>query len=156
MKGQFVFEFLIAGIIFFAVVLYAMNYLNTNVSMFHGKSYGDRLQSKALQISEILTNEKSSFGLVGNGIFKENKIRQFNDSYCTPEGYARLRKDFELFERTDYGERPLNVNITLTVEPDSLILSCGHAVPEGSERAEIIRYGVDESDKLIILKVVVW
>ena len=34
MKGQFVFEFLIAGLIFFVIVVYSINYLNVSVSDF--------------------------------------------------------------------------------------------------------------------------
>ena len=52
MKGQFVFEFLVAGLIFFLIILYSINYLNVNVSDFKDDFYRSRLQGKAIQISD--------------------------------------------------------------------------------------------------------
>jgi len=158
MKGQFVFEFLIAGLIFFAVVLYAMNYMNTNVSEYRGGFYTDKLQSKALQISEILGNEKSSLSLVESPfLFNVSKIEKFNATYCDYDGYTELRSAFELVEKTDYGERIHNLNITLLGESGESLLQCGHTISVGIEKAEIERFGVlNENDKLVTLRVTVW
>ncbi|NIO21509.1 MAG: hypothetical protein GTN76_12405 [Candidatus Aenigmarchaeota archaeon] len=157
MKGQFVFEFLIAGIIFFAIVLYAMNFLNANVSDFRGKFYMDKLQSKALQISEILGNDKSSISLVeGPSLFNISKIRNFNATYCNG-GYTQLRRDFDLIEKTEYGDRMHNINITLTSESGTYVLDCGYTIPAGTEKAEIERLGVlNENNELVKLRVIVW
>ncbi|NIO22459.1 MAG: hypothetical protein GTN38_00345 [Candidatus Aenigmarchaeota archaeon] len=159
MKGQFVFEFLIAGVIFFAIVLYAMNYLNVNVSDFKGRFYVDKLQSKALQISEILGNEKSSVGLVeGPYLFNASKIADFNTTYCIDRaGYMKMREDFELTEKTEYGERMHNANITLVTESGIPILQCGYTIPMWTEKAEIERFGIlNENNELVTLRVIVW
>jgi len=158
MKGQFVFEFLIAGVIFFTVVLYAMNYLNTNVSDFRGKFYTDKLQSKALQISQILGNEKSPLGLVESpSLFSTSKIGNFNATYCDYNGYTGLRRGLELTERTSYGERLHNVNITLVTNTGVSLLQCGYNIPKGTEKAEVERFGVlKEGNELVTLRVIIW
>ncbi len=158
-KGQFVFEFLIAGVIFFAVVLYAMNYLSANVSDFRGKFYMDKLQSKALQISSILLNEKSPMGVVESPhVFNMSKIDGFDTKYCGATGdYTLLRKNLDLIEKTDYGERVHNINITLTKASGVPLLSCGYTVPGGARKAEMQRFGILNEDRgLVILKMVVW
>jgi len=159
MKGQFVFEFLLAGVIFFAIVLYAMNYLNVNVSDFKVRFYSDKLQSKALQISEVLGNEKSSLGLVERpSLFNRSRIDNFNATYCSDQnGYMRLREDFDLMEKGEYGERAHNVNITLTTESGLILLQCGYTIPTGTERAETERFGVfNENGELVKLRIIVW
>lgn len=158
MKGQFVFEFLIAGLIFFAVVLYAMNYLNVNVSDFRGRFQTDKLQSKAVQMSEILGSEKSPLGLVDSpSLFNRSKIENFNATYCGFNGYTKLRKDFDLIERTNYGERMYNTNITVTGEFGDPVLDCGHSIPRGTGKAEIERFGVlEENNEMLTLRVIVW
>ena len=158
-KGQFVFEFLIAGVIFFAVVLYAMNFLSANVSEFHGKFYMDKLQSKALQISCILLNEKSPMGVVESPhVFNMSKIDSFDDKYCgTTEGYKSLREVLDLTEKTDYGERVHNINITLEKASGVPLLSCGYTAPGGVKKAEMQRFGIlNEDGSLVTLKMVVW
>lgn len=158
MKGQFVFEFLIAGIIFFSIVLYAMNYLNVNVSDFRERFYMDKLQSKALQISDILGNDKSPLSVVESPfLFTTSRIDAFNTTYCDLGGYTRLRVDFELVEKTSYGERLHNVNIILVTADGTPLLQCGYTVPRGTERAEIERFGVlKENGELVKMKIVVW
>jgi hypothetical protein len=158
MKGQLVFEFVIAGIIFFSVVLYAMNYLNTNVSVFRERFYADRLQSKALQISDILGNENSPLGIVERPlVFDTERIENFNSTYCGYDGYGGLREDFELVEKTAYGERLHNVNIILATVTGTPLLQCGYTVPAGTEKAEVERFGIlDENNELVRMKIVVW
>jgi len=159
MKGQFVFEFLLAGVIFFAVVLYAMNYLNVNVSDFQVRFYSDKLQSKALQISDMLGNDRSSLGLVESpSLFNKSMIESFNSTYCLDQdGYLRMRLDLNLMEKTEYGERMHNVNITLVTESGLILLDCGYNIPTGIERAEAERFGVfRENGELAKLRVIVW
>jgi hypothetical protein len=158
MKGQFVFEFIIAGIIFFSIVLYAMNYLNMNVSVFRERFYTDRLQSKALQISDILGNENSPLGIVERPfVFDTERIKNFNATYCDDGGYTGLREDFELVDKTAYGERLHNVNITLATVAGTPLLQCGYTVPSGTEKAEVERFGIlNENKELVRMKIVVW
>jgi hypothetical protein len=159
MKGQFVFEFLLAGVIFFAIVLYAMNYLNVNVSDFKVRFYSDKLQSKALQISEVLGNEKSSLGLVESPyLFNKSRVDNFDSMYCKDQdGYMKMRVGLDLTERIEYGERLHNVNITLVTESGLILLDCGYTIPKGTERVEAERVGVfNENGELARLRVIVW
>jgi hypothetical protein len=156
MKGQFIFEFLVAGIVFFAIILYMINYLNVNVLDFKNRFYMDELESKALKVSEMLTGEKSNLSLVDRWpVFSESKIKDFND-YCK-DNYDKLVRDLDLWERTVYGERPHKVKIKINTTSGSL-LDCGPAnLPDSASIAEAERFGVlNTAKELIILKVFVW
>jgi hypothetical protein len=158
MKGQFIFEFLIAGLIFFTLIVYTINYLNVNVSDFKSKFYYNRLQSKAVQISEILMGEKSTLSLVEDSRFSMAKIQDFNNSYCRQAGdYAKLIDDLYLKERTTYGLSLDNdVKIYLSSPNEILLLDCpGIITRSGSPRAEIERLGVLQG-VTVKLRVIVW
>jgi hypothetical protein len=154
MKGQFVFEFLIAGLIFFAIVVYTINYLNVNVSDFKGKFYQNRLQSKAIQISEVLVKGSSPLSLAEDSEFDLSRIQGFNSTYCTPGGYDSLIEDLYLYENTAYGRFSDNVKILLS-SPSETLLDCGSIIPRNITKAEVGRYGT-LGGEMLNLRVVVW
>ena len=154
MKGQFVFEFLIAGLIFFTIIIYTINYLNTNVTDYKEKFHQSWLQNKAVQISEVLMGEGSPLSLTENGEFNLTKIQNFNLSYCNPDGnYRDLIEDLHLFEKTNYGLFAGNVRIVLSL-PGEVLMDCGPRIP-GSPRAETRRVGVFNGN-IAKLDIVVW
>ena len=154
MKGQMVFEFLIAGIMFFAIVVYSINYLNVNVSDFKWKFYQDKLQGKAMQISDILMNEKSSLGLVGQPhVFSTAKIQNFSQNYCDVSKYHDLLGEFYLVEKTVWGTLDHDMNILLF--SGESYLDCGAKIPGNTTKAEVERVGLLNND-LVKLRVVVW
>jgi hypothetical protein len=158
MKGQFIFEFLIAGLIFFTVVVYTISYLNVNVSDFKNKFYYNRLQSKAIQISEVLVGGESPLSLVDGSGFSLARIQNFNNSYCRQaEDYTKLIDDLYLKERTSYGLSLENdVKIHLSSPNEIKLLDCpGIISRSGSPRAEIERVGVLQGET-IKLRVIVW
>jgi hypothetical protein len=137
MKAQLIFEFLIAGIIFFGVVVYAINTMNTNVADFRSRSYIDRLNSKAIKISEILA---SNSGLAPEWpVFDYEKINEFRGD-CN-QNYHNLRKKFDLDDTTTYGvviPHYFRVYINTTTEE----FYCGPDVPANVSKAEVIRKGI--------------
>ncbi len=159
MKGQFVFEFLIAGLIFFVIVVYSINYLNVNVSDFKSKFYQNRLQSKAIQISEVLMKGSSSLSLAEDSEFNLSKIQEFNNTYCDPTDintYKNLVKDLYLYEKTSYGLFQNDVGIDLINSTSGeTLLDCGLRLPRNTTRAEIGRLGILD-EEIMKLRVVVW
>ena len=160
MKGQLIFEFLIAGLIFFAIVLYSINYLNFNVSDFKAKSYQNRLQSKAIQISDILLKSESPFSLSSGQELNMTRIQLFNATYCPPQGnYSKLIDDFYLYETTTFGVSSKNIIIELST-PSGMLIDCRPKVgifPRNITKAEIGRAGIIGSTKETAkLRVVLW
>ncbi len=154
MKGQLIFEFIIAGLIFFALILYTVNYLNASVSDFSGKFYQNRLQSKAVQMAEILVSGDSGLGIADDRVFIPAKIQQFNATYCSDANYRNLVKDFYLYEATAYGVSPNNAKISLSTD-DGMLLDCGMGMPRNVTKADIERIGLYQN-RIARLSVTVW
>ncbi len=153
MKGQFIFEFLVAGLLFFAVVLYSINYMNTNVRMFSANFYQDWLNDKVVQISEMLMNEHSPVSLVSDAnVFNQTKIQDFQNIYCNENSYAKMINDFGLHEKREYGLVMHDISITLNTS-NNTIFTCGKtpALPSASiERLGLL------NGKISKLTVTVW
>lgn len=157
MKGQFVFEFLIAGLIFFTVVVYTISFLNVNVSDFKGKFYHNRLQSKAIQVSEVLMGGGSYLSIADSSEFNLAKIQEFNENYCNLSEiitYQNLVNDLHLYETTVYGVFSDNIKIYL-FSPSETLLDCGPVIPRNITKAEVGRVGVFNGE-MAKLEVVVW
>lgn len=116
MKGQFVFEFLIAGFIFFGIILYSINYLNTNVNTFEGGFHKDEMTSKAVWVSEMLTSPTSDISLSeGWPVFSLTKISEFESDYCqTQEDFGKLKGKLNMIKRGPFTEIPMTVRIVMT------------------------------------------
>ena len=65
LKGQLIFEFVVAVVIFFAIVLYTLNYLNTQVTGYSNDYYTESVNSKAVQIAELLVMNKGNWTSFG-------------------------------------------------------------------------------------------
>lgn len=143
MKGQMVFEFIIAGLIFFTIIIYSINYLNFNVSDFRSKFYQSRLQSKAFQVSEILMSEKTEISLMSGNSFNHSKIGTFNTTYCGDANYKKLAAAFYMYETASFGILPNDLRIELSVPASGLVLlECGPRMPRNVTKAEIGRIGL--------------
>jgi hypothetical protein len=154
MKGQLIFEFIVAGLIFFAIVLYSINFLNTSVADFSGKFYQSRLQSKAAQIAEILVSGESGLSVADDLVFNVTKIQLFNSTRCGDTQYRDLVRDFYLYEKTDTGMLPENAKITLATE-DGTLLDCGPKISRNVAKADVERIGLFQG-KIAKLRVTVW
>jgi hypothetical protein len=159
MKGQLIFEFIIAGLIFFIIIIYTINYLNFNVSDFRDKFYQNRLQSKAFQVSEILMSGQTNLSLTDDGSFNQSKIYMFNLTYCGDANYKKLAEAFYMYETTTFGILPNNIKIGLSIpESGVVLLDCGPAnIPRllNMTKAEVGRVGFYEG-KIAKLGVTVW
>lgn len=159
MKGQMVFEFIIAGLIFFIIMLYTINYLNFNVSDYRSKFYQSRMQNKAVQVSEILMASHSNLSIADGNGFNKTKIISFNSTYCGFSDYKKLADDFFMYENLNYVVMPNNIRIELTIPSSGVtILDCGPAnIPRtiNATKAEIGRVGIYDG-QTAKLSVIVW
>jgi len=59
--AQAVFEFVIAFVIFFALIIYTLNHLYSVVWMFNNEHYINTLETRAMQISELLVTSPGTW-----------------------------------------------------------------------------------------------
>ena len=162
-KGQMIFEFLVASVIFFAVIFYLINYLGVAVNTFSGNFYSDNLQNKALQISEFLVRFNLSEG--GWPVLSSARMNSFRNDYgcsapdpCKAAGYGDLLLALDLDEKSGMIEG-LNYNVNITINDTStgnFVLDCGCSVPENVGTGEVRRFALDESGDILILDVRIW
>jgi len=151
-----VFEFIIAGLIFFTIIIYSINYLNFNVSDFKNKFYQNRLQSKAFQVSEILMAGRTNLSLTDGERFNASKIYFFNSTYCGDANYKKLAEAFYMYETASFGTLPNDIKIELSVPSSGfLLLDCGPRMPRNTTKAEVGRMGLYEGN-VARLSVTVW
>lgn len=153
-KGQAVFEFVISTILFFAVIFYILNFLNATIFTFNAEYNNAVLESKSVQVSELLLKDKGKWysgkpSIVGLAsewpVLNETKIINFNN-YCNSESnYINLIDNFNL------GRRKFNINVTT----DSDTYICGPSVPDVS-RSVTQRFGLLEDDSKVRVTVWIW
>jgi hypothetical protein len=162
MKGQMIFEFIIAAVLFFAIVFYIINVLGVNVSSFSSSSQLDVFQSKALQISEMLVSSKGVWngvepavvGLVKDApVLDSEKIQNFNIT-CRMN-YAGLKEKLGLKEYLyEDVEKEYNAKIRI-YKNQTEIVDCGPYEPP-KERGGVKRFALSDDGEIITVRVEVW
>ena len=165
MKAQLIFEFLIAVLIFFGLVFYALNYLSWTVSGYSSDFSGENLESKASQIGEMLVLNSGNWsggspviaGLAQEWpVLNSTKISWLNASCNSlPSGYDNLMKRLGLNPK-----HRLRITITET-QPSGAVLTradCRWGVPVtgNAAKAETRRYALSESGNMLGVNVIVW
>ncbi len=152
-----IFEFLIAAMVFFSIIFYILNYLSTSVATFSSDAYSDVLQSKAMQISELLVrtegvwinNTPLTVGLVKSWpVMDDSKIAGL-DYFCQ-QNYTGLLGLLGLKE--GLYNRTYNVHILIN---NGDILDCGFP-PRGAQIASVKRYALSEDRGVLAIDVAVW
>lgn len=162
MKAQMIFEFIIAIVIFFTIVFYIINVLNVNIESFSSRSRHDVLQTKALEISELLVSNKGIWngsipivlGLVKNrSVLDSKKIIDFNTT-CNMD-YNKLKGMLGLKERV-YEDLEKGYEIRVTIyKNQSKIVECGPFKPP-KDKAYIKRFALSENGDLLTIVVEIW
>ena len=147
-----VFEFIVASLVFFAIIIYILNYINMAVFSYNNEYGISRMESHAMKISELLVKDKGLWnGIIPKrvGLAREwpvldkTKINNL-ESYCSnPLNYKNLLGLLNL------GGHVMKLHITN--ENNDVLLDCG---PDFNETAKVIRYGID-SETNSLLKIVV-
>jgi hypothetical protein len=157
MKGQLVFEFLVAVLIFFGIIFYAINYLSWTVSGYSSDFSVENMESEASQIGELLVLNKGNW-LGGNPItvgvgqewpvLNSTKISWLNTS-CN-NNYANFMGKLDVHPR-------YRVKITIK-NKTSFLADCrwGLSIPDNVTKAETKRYAISESGDLLTVYVGIW
>ncbi|MFH1978662.1 MAG: hypothetical protein ABIJ92_05025 [Candidatus Aenigmatarchaeota archaeon] len=170
-KGQLVFEFIIAAILLFGIIIYSINYLNTSVNVFRSDSYGNELELKTLQTSEMLVGHKGSWsggnpdiiGLAhdsGWPVLDSTKLSDFDNTCDFPAGYSDILDKLDLLEATYLSVKSnydlkvqINQSGTLLVECNDPALS---VLPTNRRIAHVQRYALTETGEILDVDVWVW
>ncbi len=155
-KGQLVFEFLIAAVFFFYIVLYVLNYLNTAAVVFANDFYVNSLEFKALHTSELMLHNKGVWdggspyvlGLAEEWPVLNSTSIQYLDAYCG-SSYVSLVGMLGINQSLGHGIR-IEANDT-----SGSILDCGQ-LPEGLVNVRIDRLALSETGDVIRFSVLVW
>lgn len=178
LKGQMIFEFTVAAMLFFGIMFFIIAYLNQNVQSFSSDAYREILQAKAYQISEILVHHPGNWDDSNPAtptplipgfeedwpVLNDQRMEDFNNYCVIADGYDSLRLVFGLDERlydfdTD-GRRQFNITMTdldaALGGTEPIIINCGRD-PTGPARAIITRVAVNQAKShTLLMRVAVW
>jgi len=164
-----VFEFLISAVIFFAIIIYVLNYLNTNISIYSGDFYISDLEGRAVQVSELLIktqgiwegNNPVSPGLaIEYPLLNSTKMQYLNGSCGTESGYIDLLEKLDLVEKPFLIEKPFyNIKIEIN-ESGANLLDCSRPslpyLPAGIPTSNVERFALSENNKTLKINVWIW
>jgi len=161
MKGQLVFEFVIAIFILFGIIIYAIDYLSTNMNTYHARFLSNFLESRAIQISEVLLNDPVN-GIVSEWpLLDKTKMQDFN--HTCYYNYLDVLYNFSMIEDLPYTQLyHMHVQVNSTDGYEYVV--CGRTPPENitiwhhiASRATVTRFGfVPADNKIATIEVVVW
>jgi hypothetical protein len=102
MKGQLIFEFVIATVLFIVIVFFVVITLNGTVSSFTGNFYKNHISEEAMRVSEQLTNSPGKWNNLGEPmlvglavewpVLNDTKIKYLG-GYCSVERSVGENKD---------------------------------------------------------------
>lgn len=159
MKGQLVFEFVIATLFFLAIILYAVNHINTTVFRYSGEHQSSISESRAWQISELLVRSPGiwnagypdSLGLAEKWPrLSESKISDLNTLCSSDMDYVLGLLDID----PDFNGIKIEIK-KYDGSGESLVMECGR-LPKGIPNSKATRLAVTEEPSDDILKISVW
>jgi hypothetical protein len=172
-KGQMIFEFIIAAVLFFGIVFYVINYLNIEVGVHSGRYFTNELENKAVQVSEFLMHDPGIWlsgeegppvvdpspvviGLSdGYPMLNSTKINYLSKT-CANDYSTILDKLDMGIEVYGGGGRWLKAVIIINdIMTGNTLVQCGYE-PVNVTYAEVNRIGVTEDGKFVNVTVGVW
>lgn len=159
-KGQLVFEFIIAAIVFVGIVVFVLNILSTNVSTFNQDYESSNLESKAIAASEALLKTPSGIGIAESWpVLKYDSVDAFNATCNQTAGtYTEILTGLNLVDAPGFGAYRVTVD-GKTALTGRGILHCrppsGPAIPENVTAATVERFAILNGE-LVALNVWVW
>jgi len=155
MKGQMVFEFVIAALILFTIVVYVINFLASAMGAYHSRFSGSFLESKAIQISEVLMNDPVEGLSYEWPQLDAEKMADFDAGCQDVDSYIALIGDFGLVENEPF-EIYHHMSIMVNSTDGTSYVDCGRTPPEMMTRSVVTRFGVLPSGGLATIQVMVW
>jgi hypothetical protein len=166
-KGQMIFEFMVAAVLFFGIVLYIMSYLNASMATFSDDLYINSLHSKALSASELLVVSEGnwsgstpiSIGLASGYPVLDSTKMQYLQSYCS-NNYRDTLDKLNIMGAPFYlagGGKGFDAYLEINETGGASRLSCGQP-PGGALFAEVHRVALsdDSPKKVLLVRVMVW
>ena len=162
LKAQLVFEFIIAMVIFFGILIYALNYMGWTVAGYASDFSAENLESEATQIGELLVMNKGSWSggaPITVGIAQEwpvlnsTKISWLNAS-CNNDYGNFLRK----LDMSPKHRLKIMIMETQASGAVSIMADCRLGVPISGNvtKAETRRYALSETGNILTVYVGVW
>ncbi|MBI4021247.1 MAG: hypothetical protein HY369_03320 [Candidatus Aenigmarchaeota archaeon] len=153
-KGQLVFEFVVAAIVFIGIVVFVLNTLNSTVSLFSDDYLSTVQESKAIAASEILVKTNGSIGFAAAWpVLSATKMAAFNAT-CT-NAYETVRHDLDLLEKPAFGDYQVRVEVA-AVDGSLNAVSCGPPLPKGVDLAAVRRIALGDTGMPLAVQVWVW
>ncbi len=153
LKGQIVFEFVIASLILFSVIIYAISFIAGDFNARHGRFLSDRLESNAIRVSNLLLSDHRGIGIVD--VWPNLNQVMMNDLVVKKCGdYPSLQDSLGLREESPYVTY-IHFNITVADESTTYV-NCGREPPEDVGKAVVTRYALSPSKKVAKIGVTVW
>jgi len=160
-KGQMVFEFIIAAVLFLAVVVYTFNYMSSAVSTFSSGAFTNSLHVKGMQASELILRSKGSWsGGVPDALGVAEEWPMLSPQYLQNlEDYCEDNYDDGggLLEKLGFsGPRKTFIKIIVKDHEGGIVCQCApdSDMPEGSIVAHVRRFAV--SEQMLPLSIDVW
>jgi hypothetical protein len=148
-KAQATYEFIAVAVMLFTIIIYSLNSLMTNFNEYRSDFMEADLQSRIIQISEVLvrSNETGIASPDGWPVLSYNSIKLFNQTCVDDYGGTLMRYEM------NYN----NMNINITGADGMVLMNCGRRVPESTGTAHIERVGVLDTDStLVTLSIYAW
>lgn len=158
-KGQAVFEFVIASLLLFAIIVYTLNYISSNFGLHHSIYSSSRLEGVALRVSDFLVSDADN-GFADAGGWprmSRNKMLQFEqDCNCQDCDYYDLLESLDLKDSEPY-DRYTRINIQAENEDGTSYVSCGRTPPEDATQGTVTRFGyVPDDNRVVKITVIAW
>jgi hypothetical protein len=162
MKAQAVFEFIIASMILFSIIIYTISYLSSSFAMHHGIAGTADLEAKAMRISDILAsdNKIGIFSTWPNLSVSKMNILHTTCNDATGDGYFRTIGRFGLNESSP-SSKYNRLQIMVVGADKYVYVNCGR-VPVGKVASGYVtRFGfvpgaAPGSGQLAQINVSVW
>jgi hypothetical protein len=158
MKGQLVFEFVVATLFFLAIVMYTLNYLSSTVFLYANDYNMNTMESKVWQVSEVLVREQGDWsGSPPAFLGLANQWPEMNETKIWDFGTFCLNDELGVMDllNVDHSVHGIKIEINKTVSGvDQNMIECG-VLPRGLPNTKITRYGISELDGNLV-KVRVW
>ena len=158
MKGQLIFEFIVAALFFFFIMIYVINYLNTNVDTFATASYQGSLQANANRIAELLVHSQGDWAALPGAAVGLEKSWQVLDSYKIGRLQELCDTDYaSLLDKLDLGSKPFGTYKTRirVYNATQDVLLCG-PTPSGEFIGEAKRVALSDNASYLWAEVSVW
>ena len=166
MKGQMIFEFMVAAVIFIGIVLYIIMYMSGSMGTFSSDYRSNFLESKAVQISEILAHspgvwvdgEPVQMGLATEWPELDKAKVELLQAYC-PGHAGELREMLDLVERETFlvGETPVERSYDVWINVSGQLDCSTTVIPAGEPKgAHMRRYAVLDDGEAVTLDVWVY